>query len=146
MPLARHGRPRHSIRSPRYVAPVLLVVYWLRRAIKRFMSNTGKKCRIPAAFYEVMCAHLRRTMYAFLPDMCNSVQWQTQSSPYTRALCGLIDDNVLVAWSQDVKYSSPTATLQQLVEQRHQMLASVADARLVQVTAREVMSELFDSL
>jgi hypothetical protein len=146
MPVARHGRPRRSVHSPRYVAPALLLVYWLRRALKRFMSNTGNKCRIPAASYEVICAHLRQTIYACLPVIHSSAQWRTHSSPYTRALWGLIDDNVLVAWSHDVKYCSPIATPQQLVEQRHQMLASVAYARLVQVTAREVMSELFDSL
>lgn len=144
MPLARHGRPRRSVRSPRHVAPVLLVVHWLHRAINRFLSNTGNKCRIPAASYEVMCAHLRRTVYAFLPVIRNSVQWRTQSSPYTRALWELIDDNVLVAWSQDVKYSSPVASVQQLLEQRHQMIASVAYARLVRVTARELMRELFE--
>jgi hypothetical protein len=63
MPVARHGRPRRSVRSPRHVAPVLLVVHWLRRAIKRCMSNTGNKCRIPAASYEVLCAHLRTLSY-----------------------------------------------------------------------------------
>jgi hypothetical protein len=68
MPLARHGRPRRSVRGPRHVAPVLLVVHWLHRAIKRFMSNTGNKCRIPAASYEVMCAHLRQTIYAVVPE------------------------------------------------------------------------------
>ena len=144
MPLARHGRPGRSLHSPRHVAPVLLVVYWLRRAIKRFMSNTGSKYRIPAASHEAMCAYLRQTVYACLPGIRNSVQWRTHSSPYTRALWGLVDDNVLIAWSQDVKYSSPAATLQQLVEQRHQMLASVAYARLVRVTARELMRELFE--
>jgi hypothetical protein len=144
MPLARHGRPRRSVRSPRQVAPVLLIVHWLRRAIKRFLSNTGSMYRVPAASYEVMRAHLRQTIYACLPVIRNSVQWRTHSSSYTRVLCGLIDDNVLVAWSQDMKYSSPFATLQQLVKQRQQMLASVAYARLVRVTARELMSELFE--
>jgi hypothetical protein len=95
MPLARRGRPGRSIRGPRHVAPVLLVVYWLRRAIKRFMSNTGNKCR-------------------------------TLSMVSKR------------------KYSSSVASLQQLLEQRHHMLASVACGRLVRVTARELMSELLE--
>jgi hypothetical protein len=144
MPLTRRGRPRPLVRSPRHVAPVLLVVHWLRRAITRFMSNTGSKYRVPAASYEVLCAHLRQTTYALLPGIRNTVQWRTHSSSYTRALWGLIYDNVLVAWSQDVKYSSPTATLQQLIEQRHQMLAAVAYSRLVRVTARELMGQLFE--
>jgi hypothetical protein len=110
MPLTRRGRPRPLVRSPRHVAPVLLVVYWLRRAIKRFASNTGSKYQVPAASYEVMCAHVRQTVYAFLPGIRNSAQWRTHSSCYTRVLCGLIDDNVLIAWSQDVQYSSPFAT------------------------------------
>jgi hypothetical protein len=143
MPLARRGRPRHSVGS-RHAAPVLLVVHWLRRAIQRFMSNTGSKYRLPAASYEVMCAHLRRIIYAHLPMIRSSTQWRMNASQHTRALWGLIDDNVLVAWSQDVKYSSPFATLQQLVEQRPQMLASVAYSRLVRVTARELMSQLFE--
>jgi hypothetical protein len=63
---------------------------------------------------------------------------------HKRALCSLIDDNVLVAWCQDVKFSSPTPILQQLIDQRHQMLVSVVYARLVQVTARELMSQLFE--
>jgi hypothetical protein len=108
------------------------------------MSNTGSKYRVPAASYEVMCAHLRQTICACVPVLRDSAQWRTHSSSYTRVLWGLIDDNVLIAWSQDVKYSSPVTTLQQLVEQRQQMLASVAYARLVRVTARELMSELFE--
>jgi hypothetical protein len=144
MPLTRRGRPRPLVRSPRHVAPVLLVVHWLRRAITRFMSNTGSKYRVPAASYEVMCAHLRQTIYALLPGIRNTVQWRTHSSSYTRVLWGLIDDNVLVAWAQDVRYSSPTATLQQLIKQRHQMLASATYSRLVRVTARELMSQLFE--
>jgi hypothetical protein len=142
MPLTRRGRPRPLVRSPRHVARVLLVVYRLRRAIKRCMSNTDSKCRIPAASYEVMCAYLRRPVYALLPVIRASTQWRTHASPYTRALWGLMDDNGLVAWSQDVRYSGPTATLQQLIEQRHQMLASVAYSRLVRVT--ELMSKLFE--
>ena len=71
------------------------------------------------------------------------MQWRTSAIQYTRALWQLIDGNVFVAWSRDVKFSSPTLTLQQLIDQRHQMLMSVAYARLVQVTARELMSELF---
>jgi hypothetical protein len=139
MPLTRRGRPRPSIRSPRHVAPVLLVTHLLRRAITRC-----SKYRVSAASYEVLCAHLRQTIYALLPDIRNSVQWRTQSSSYTQALWGLIDDSVLVAWAQIVRYSSPTATLQQLIEQRHQMLASVAYSSFVRVTARELMSQLFE--
>jgi hypothetical protein len=65
------------------------------------------------------------------------------SSQHTRALWQLIDDNVLVAWSRDVQFSSPAPILQQLIDDRHQLVMSVAYARLVQVTARELMSELF---
>jgi hypothetical protein len=143
MPLARCGRPRHSVGS-RHAAPVLLVVHWLRRAIQRFLSNRGDKCRIPAASRDAMCTHLRRIIYAHLPMIRSSTQWRTNASQHTRALWSLIDDNVLVAWLQDVKYSSPTATLQQLIERRHQMMVSVAYGRLVQVTARELCSELFE--
>jgi hypothetical protein len=135
MPFVRHGR--HFIGS-RHAAPVLL----LRRAIQRFVSSRDKYT-IPAAAREAMCTHLRRIIYGHLPEIRNSVQWRTDAAPYKRALWTLIDDNVLVAWSQGVKYSSPISTLQQLIERRHQMLASVAYARLVQVTAQELFSELF---
>ena len=141
MPLARRGRPRHSVGS-RHAAPVLLVVHWLRRAIQGFLSS-GDKCRIPAASRDAMCTHLRRIVYAHLPMINSSMQWRMNASQHTRALWSLIDDNVLVAWCQDVKHSSPTATLQQLIARRHQMLVSVAYTRLVQVTARELFSELF---
>jgi hypothetical protein len=143
MPLARRGRPRHSVGS-RHAAPVLLVVHWLRRAIQRFLSNRGDKCRIPAASRDAMCAHLRCTIYAHLAEIRSTMQWRANAREHTRALWQLIDDNVLVAWSRDVKFSSPTPTLQQLIEQRHQMLRSLAYARLVQATARELMSELFE--
>jgi hypothetical protein len=141
MPLARRGRPRHSVGS-RHAAPVLLVVHWLRRAIQRFLSS-GDKCRIPAASRDAMCTHLRRIIYAHLPTISSSMQWRMNASQHTRALWGLIDDNVLVAWCQDVKHSSPTPTLQQLIESRHQMMVSESYSRLVQVTARELLSELF---
>jgi hypothetical protein len=139
MPLAR---PTRSVRS-RHAAPVLLVVHWLRRAIQRFLSNTGDKYSIRAASRDAVCAHLRRTIYAHLPEIRSSMQWRTNASQHTRALWQLIDDNVLVAWSRDVHFSSPAPTLQQLIDQRHQMVMSVAYARLVQVAARELMSELF---
>jgi hypothetical protein len=100
MLVARRGRPRNSIRS-RYAAPVLLVVHWLRRAIQR----------IPAATRDAMCTHLRRIIYAHLPEIRSSMQWRTSSSQHTRALSSLIDDKVLVAWCRDVKHSSPTPTL-----------------------------------
>jgi hypothetical protein len=141
MPLARHGRPRLSTRSRR-AAPVLLVVHWLHRAIKRFLSN-GDKYTIRAAAREAMCAHLRRIIYAHLLEIRSTLKWRTTASQYTRALWGLIDDNVLVAWCREVKFSSPAPTLQQLIDQRNQMLMSVAYARLVQVTAQELFSELF---
>jgi hypothetical protein len=141
MPLARRGRPRHSVGS-RHAASMLLVVHWLRRAIQRFLSSDDK-CRIPAASRDAMCTHLRRIIYAHLPMISSSMQWRTNASQHTRTLWSLIDDNVLVAWCQDVKYSSPTATLQQLIERRYQMMVSVACSRLVQVTARELFSELF---
>jgi hypothetical protein len=141
MPFVRHGR--HFIGN-RHAAPVLLVVHWLRRATQRFVSGRDKYT-VPAAAREAMCTHLRRIIYGHLPEICNSVQWRTHTAPYKRELWTLIDDNVLVAWSrsQGVKYSSPTPTLQQLIERRHQMLASAACARLVQVTAQELFSELF---
>jgi hypothetical protein len=142
MPLTRRGRRRHSVGS-RHAAPVLLVVHWLRRAIQRFLSN-GDKCRMPAASRDAMCTYLRRIIYAHLPMIRSSTQWRTNASQHTRALWSLIDDNVLVAWCQDVKYSSPTPTLQQLIAQRHQMMVSVAYSRLVHVTARELFSELFE--
>jgi hypothetical protein len=136
MPLAR---PRRSVRS-RHAAPVLLVVHWLRRAIQRFLSSSSNKYSIRAASRDAVCAHVRRTIYAHLPEIRTSMQWRTITSQHTRALWQLIDDNVLVAW---VKLRSPTPTLQQLIDQRHQMVMSVAYARLVQVAARELMSELF---
>jgi hypothetical protein len=142
MPLARHGRPRRSIRS-RHAASVLLVVHWLRRAIQRFLSTRGDNYSIPAASRDAMCTHLRRIIYAHVPEIRSSAQWRTNTHQHTRALC-LIVDYVLVVWCQNVKFSSPTPTLQQLIDQRHQMLVSVAYARLVQVTARELMSELFE--
>eukprot|EP00953_Heterococcus_sp_UTEX-ZZ885_P002390 1801-Heterococcus_DN1.PRE.2 len=136
MPLAR---PRRSVCS-RHAAPVLLVVHWLRRAIQCFLSNSGNKYSIRAASRDAVCTHLGSTIYAHLPEIRGSMQWRTNASQYTRALWQLIDDNVLVAW---VKLSSPTPTLQQLIDQRHQMVMSVAYARLVQVAAGELMSELF---
>jgi hypothetical protein len=142
MPLARRGRPRHSLGS-RHAAPMLLVVHWLRRAIQRFLS-CGDKCSIPAASRDAMCTYLRRIIYAHLPVISSSMQWPTNASQHTRALWSLIDDNVLVTWCRDVKYSSPTRTLQQLIARRHQMLMSVAYSRLVQVTAQELFTELFE--
>eukprot|EP00953_Heterococcus_sp_UTEX-ZZ885_P024603 13451-Heterococcus_DN1.PRE.5 len=136
------GRLRRSTYS-RHAAPVLLVVHWLRRAVQRFLSDSGNKYSIRAASRDAVCAHVKRTIYAHLPEIRSSMQWRTDASEHTRALWQLIDDNVLVAWSRDVKFSSPTPTLQQLIEQRHQMLSSLAYARLVQATARELMSELF---
>jgi hypothetical protein len=141
MPLARRGRPIHSLGS-RHAAPVLLIVHWLRRAIQRFLSS-GDKCSIPAASRDAMCTHLRRIIYAHLPMISSSMQWRTNASQHTRALWTLVDDNVLVAWCRDVKHSSPTPTLQQLIARRHQMLMSVAYSRLVEVTAHELFSELF---
>jgi hypothetical protein len=136
MPLARPGRSTHS----RHAAPVLLVVHWLRRVIQCFLSNSSNKYSIRAASRDAVCAHVRRTIYAHLPEIRSSMQWRTDASEHTRTLWRLIDDNVLVAW---VKLSSPTPTLQQLIDHRQQMLTSVAYARLAQATARELMSELF---
>jgi hypothetical protein len=91
---------------------------------------------------QYVLTHLRRTVSACLPEVRTTMQCRTHATAYTRALC-FIDVNVFIAWSRDVKHSSPTATLQQLIEGRHQMLVSVTYARLVQVTVQELMSELF---
>eukprot|EP00953_Heterococcus_sp_UTEX-ZZ885_P018588 10379-Heterococcus_DN1.PRE.1 len=130
MPLVRHGRPRLSTRSRR-AAPVFLVAHWLRRAIQHFRSGRDKYT-VPATAHESLCAHLRRIIYAQLPEIRSAEQWRASASQYTRALWGLIEDNVLVAWCRVVKSNSPAPTLQQLIDRRHQMHVSVAYARLVQ--------------
>jgi hypothetical protein len=78
MPLARHGRPRRSIRS-RHAAPVLLVVHWLRRGVQRFLSASDKYS-IPVTSRDAMCAHLKRNIFAHQPMIRSSMQWRTNAT------------------------------------------------------------------
>jgi hypothetical protein len=109
---------------------------------QRFLSS-GDQCSTSAASRDAVCTHLRRIIYAHLPMISSSMQWRTNASQHTRALWQLIDDNVLVASSRNVQFSSPAPNLQQLSDDRHQLGMSEAYARLVQVAAHELISELF---
>jgi hypothetical protein len=81
MPLARHGRPRRCICS-RHAAAVLPVAHWLRRGTQRYLSASDKYS-IPVTSRDVMCAYLRRIIYADLPAICSSLQWRTNKHVWT---------------------------------------------------------------